>query len=331
MKRAMNTTANFMGLKINSPIIVGSCGLTSEIESLKRLEQAGAGAVILKSIFEEQIAQEMTSSLRLSSGFGVAAEAYDYIAAHTHENAVEKYLTLIRDAKRELSIPVIASINCVSASQWVSFASRIEQAGADGVELNMFVLPSDVNFTADDMERFYEDVIQSIRRALTIPVSIKISSYFSSLARFAQKVSWMGISNLNIFNRFAAQDIDVNKMSIEPARVFSCKEDLYNTIRWSGILSNIIHCPLTAGGGVHSEEDVVKLLLAGASTVQVVSAVYLQKPEFITKANEFLKNWMQEKGFKNIEEFRGKLAVEKNDKASSLHRVQFMKYFAGIE
>ncbi len=166
---------------------------------------------------------------------------------------------------------------------------------------------------------------------MTIPISIKISSYFSSLARFAQKVSWMGVANLNIFNRYAPQDIDINKISIEPAKVFSTEENVYDTIRWTGILSNIIHCPLTAGGGVHKPEDVIKLILAGASTVQVVSAVYQQKCDFIRKANELLESWMTEKGFKNLDAFRGKLSVEKNDKVSALHRIQFMKYFSGIE
>lgn len=327
----MNTTTDFMGVKIKSPIIVGSCGLTSKIETLKQIEQAGAGAVILKSVFEEQILQEMNSSLNLTPDFGHSPEAYDYIAQHTAQQSLDKYIELIRTAKRELTIPVIANVNCVSASQWVSFTSRIQEAGADGVELNMFVLPSDVAATTDDMERFYEDVIQSIRRALTIPVSIKISSYFSSLARFAQKISWMGISNLNIFNRFAAQDIDVNQMCFKPAGVFSTETDLANTIRWTGILSNIVHCPLTAGGGVHKPEDVIKLLLTGASSVQVVSALYEQGIDFVAKANEALVGWMQEKGFKKLSDFRGKLAVEKNEKANALHRVQFMKYFAGIE
>ncbi len=327
----MNTVANFMGMKIKSPIIVGSCGLTSDIESLKQIEQAGAGAVILKSVFEEQILQQMNVSASMYSNFGASSEAYDYIVSHTQEQSLETYLNLIRTAKNELTIPVIASVNCVSASQWVSFASRIQQAGADGLELNMFILPSDVNLTTDDVERFYEDVIQSVKRALTIPISIKISSYFSSLARFAQKVSWMGVANLNIFNRYAPQDIDINKISIEPAKVFSTEENVYDTIRWTGILSNIIHCPLTAGGGVHKPEDVIKLILAGASTVQVVSAVYQQKCDFIRKANELLESWMTEKGFKNLDAFRGKLSVEKNDKVSALHRIQFMKYFSGIE
>lgn len=327
----MNITTNFMGLTIKSPIIVGSCGLTSDLETLKKIEKAGAGAVILKSVFEEQILQEMSNSLNISADYDYSPETYDYVVSHTQEQSIDKYVNLIKSAKQELNIPIIASVNCISASQWISFASKMEQAGADGVELNMFILPSDVNLTTDDVERIYEDVIQSIRRAISIPVSLKISPYFSSLARFAQKVSWMGIANLHIFNRFAAQDIDINNICSEPANVFSSPTDLPHVLRWTAILSNIIHCPLTAGGGVHKPQDVIKLLLAGASTVQVVSAVYEQGVEFIAEANKVLTDWMSEKGFQSLDEFRGKLAVEKNEKSSAFHRVQFMKYFANIK
>lgn len=327
----MNTTTDFMGLKIKSPIIVGSCGLTSDLETLKKIENAGAGAVILKSVFEEQIMQEMANNLNITTDYEYSPETYDYVVSHTQEQSIDKYVNLIKVAKQELTIPIIASVNCISASQWISFASKMEQAGADGVELNMFILPSDVNMTTDDVERIYENVIQSIRRSVSIPISLKISPYFSSLARFAQKVSWMGIANLNIFNRFAKHDIDIDKMCSMPANVFSSSSDIHRVLRWTAILSNIIHCPLTAGGGVHKPQDVIKLLLAGASTVQVVSAVYEQGVEFIAEANKMLQDWMSEKGFQSIEEFRGKLAVEKNEKSSAFHRVQFMKYFANIK
>ena len=140
----MNTTTNFMGLEIKSPIIVGSCGLTSDLETLKKIEKAGAGAVILKSVFEEQIMQEMANNLNITSDYEFSPETYDYVVSHTQEQSIDKYVNLIKAAKQELSIPIIASVNCISASQWISFASKMEQAGADGVELNMFILPSDV-------------------------------------------------------------------------------------------------------------------------------------------------------------------------------------------
>lgn len=327
----MNIETKFMGLNIKSPIVVGSCGLTSNVETLKKIEKAGAGAVILKSVFEEQILQEMSNNASMSHTFEYADETYDYIVAHTEKQSLAKYINLIKTAKEAVSIPVIASVNCVSSSQWINLTSRMEQAGADGVELNMFVLPSDVNLTTDSVEKFYENVIHSIKKTVKIPVSVKISSYFSSLARFAQKISWMGIDNLNIFNQFSKQDINVDTMTIEPANVFSSPNSLHKTIRWTAILANVVHCPITAGGGVHKPQDVIKLLLAGANTVQTVSAIYEQGTDFIEESIAFLKEWMQKNNFESLDDFRGKLAVAKNNESSAFLRVQFMKYFAGIK
>jgi len=327
----MDIKTKFMGFDIKSPIIIGSCGLTSTIEDLKKIEAAGAGAVILKSLFEEQISQEMSVNIKVySSSFSGYPEAYNYIQEHTKYHIVENYLSLIQQAKEELSIPIIASINCISASEWVSFAQQIEKSGADGIELNMFVLPSDVNLTEEDMERFFEDTIQTIRRATSLPISLKISPYFTALTRTAQKISWLGIKNLNIFNRFYQSDININTLETTSAGICSSGSELYNTIRWTAILSEAIRCNLTAGGGVHKTEDVVKLLLCGADTVQVVSALYTQGFDFITKANKFLRTWMESKNYSSIDEFKGKMKVKGKD-ASVFYRVQFMKYFSGVE
>ena len=327
----MNIETKFMGLNIKSPIVVGSCGLTSNIDTLKKIEQAGAGAVILKSVFEEQILQEMSSNYSQSNMLEYADETYDYIVAHTEKQSLAKYISLIKSAKEAVSIPIIASVNCVSASQWINLTSRIEQAGADGIELNILLLPSDVNMTTEKIEKFYETIIKDVKKNVKIPVSVKICSYFSSLARFTQKLSWMGIENLNIFNQFFKQDINIDTMTIEPANVFSSPGNLHRTIRWTAILANVVNCPITSGGGVHKPQDVIKLLLAGANTVQTVSAIYEQGTEFIEESIAFLKEWMQKNNFETLDDFRGKLAVEKNNESSAFLRVQFMKYFAGIK
>ena len=327
----MNIETKFMGLNIKSPIVVGSCGLTSNIDTLKKIEQAGAGAVILKSVFEEQILQEMSSNYSQSNMLEYADETYDYIVAHTEKQSLAKYISLIKSAKEAVSIPIIASVNCVSASQWINLTSRIEQAGADGIELNILLLPSDVNMTTEKIEKFYETIIKDVKKNVKIPVSVKICSYFSSLARFTQKLSWMGIENLNIFNQFFKQDINIDTMTIEPANVFSSPGNLHRTIRWTAILANVVNCSITSGGGVHKPQDVIKLLLAGANTVQTVSAIYEQGTEFIEESIAFLKEWMQKNNFETLDDFRGKLAVEKNNESSAFLRVQFMKYFAGIK
>ncbi|MBR1627434.1 MAG: dihydroorotate dehydrogenase-like protein [Bacteroidales bacterium] len=327
----MDISTKFMGCNISSPIIAGSCGKTANLDNIKQFEDCGVGAVILKSLFEEQISQEANNHMRLMQNAGEMIEAYTYIAEHTKHDNIEKYLNLIRSAKESTRIPIIASVNCVSASEWLQFASSIQNAGADGLELNMFILPTSINMSSEEVEQVYEDTVQMLRRVITIPISLKISYYSAALAKFCQKLSWMGIANLSIFNRFIEHDIDIMEEATKPVNIFSTENELYHTIRWTAILSKLINCPLTAGGGVHKEEDVVKLLLSGANTIQVASALYDQGAEFITKANTFLKQWMQEKNYHKLSDFRGRLAIDKNDKASTFYRVQYMKYFSGIE
>ncbi len=328
----MGISTKFMGYNIKSPIVVGSCGLTSNIETLKKIEQAGAGAVILKSLFEEQITQEMNVNVKVySASFSGYPEAYHYIEEHTKGEVISKYIKLIKDAKANLSIPVIASVNCITASEWLPFVKMAEEAGADGIELNMFILPSDISLSHEDVERFYEDIVHIIKRATSLPISLKISYYFSSLTRFAQKISWLGISNLNIFNRFYQSDINIDTFDTFPVNIKSSHDELYNTIRWTAIISPEIRCSLTAGNGVHKADDIIKLLLAGADTVQVVSALYDEGLNFIVEANNKLEEWMKEKNFSSISQFRGKMAVKKNKDASAFYRVQFMRYYSGIE
>lgn len=328
----MGISTKFMGYTIKSPIVVGSCGLTSNIETLKKIEQAGAGAVILKSLFEEQITQEMNVNVKVySASFSGYPEAYNYIKEHTRGESVLKYINLIKEAKANLSIPVIASVNCITASEWLPFVKMAEDAGADGIELNMFILPSDINQSNEDVERLYEDIVHVIKRATKLPISLKISYYFSALTRFAQKISWLGISNLNIFNRFYKSDINIDSLNTFPVNIKSCQDELYNTLRWTAIISPEIRCSLTAGNGVRKAEDVIKLLLTGADTVQIVSILYDEGLNFIVEANEKLKQWMKEKDYSFISQFRGMMAVKKNQDASAFYRVQFMKYYSGIE
>ena len=320
-----------MGRTIKSPVIAGSCGKTAEVGNIKLLEDKGVGAVILKSLFEEQISQEISNNMRLMQNAGEMAEAYSYIAEHTKHDNVDKYLNLIRQAKESTDIPIIASINCVSANEWIQFASAVEQAGADGLELNMFIMPTNINTSSEDVEQVYQDTIQIMRRSVSLPLSLKISSYSAALAKLCQKLSWMGIANLSIFNRFIEHDIDINEQTVKPVNILSSEDELYHTIRWTAILSKLVNCPLTAGGGVHKPEDIVKLLLAGANTVQVASALYTEGADFIENANNLLRQWMEEKKYHKINDFKGRLAIDKNDRASSFFRVQYMKYFSGIE
>lgn len=326
----MDLQTQYMGRTIKSPVIVGSCGLTDNVDNIKRMADAGAGAVILKSLYEEQITKEVSSNIWAMQNAGEMVAAYNYIAEHTESNQIDKYLDLIRDVKKCVDIPIIASVNCFSSTEWMQFATALQEAGADGLELNMFILPTNVNMSAEEVERIYDNVIQTLRRAVNLPISLKISSYSASLAKLCQRLSWMGISSLSIFNRFIEHDIDIEEQVLKPINIQSSPNELYNTIRWTSILSKLVNCPITAGGGVHKEDDVIKLLLAGANTVQVSSALY-EDISFITKANEKLARWMEKNRYHHIGDFRGKLAINKNSEVSPFYRIEYMKHFSGIE
>lgn len=328
-----NLSTNYMGFKLRNPIIAGSSGLNKSVENLMKLEKAGAAAVVLKSLFEEQIMHQISKALNHNESAGSYAypEAEDYIGNYTREKDLGDYLRLIEDGKKSVSIPIIASINCISASEWISFAKKIEEAGADGIELNIFILPSDTTRDSIQNEQVYFDIVMEIMRQVSIPVAVKISYYFSSLAKTALKLSWTGIAGMVLFNRFFSPDIDINKFEVTSSNVFSSPDELAISLRWVAMLSDKLHCDIAASTGVHDGEAMVKQLLAGAKAVQVASTLYKNGFEQIGKMTGFLDSWMGKHHFKNTDDFIGKLSLKAANNAAAYERVQFMKHFAGIE
>lgn len=326
-----NLSTTYMGLNLRSPLVIGSSGFTNSVDNIEKFAKLGAGAVVLKSLFEEQILHEANFTLKQDPSSNYYPEAEDYIRNYTMQNSLQQYLDLIKRAKEKVSIPVIASINCTTASEWTSFAKSIEVAGADGLELNIFVMPSDINRSGTENEQIYFDIISKVKEETKLPISVKLSYHFSSLASTLEKLSWTGIHSLTLFNRFFSPDIDINKLEVKPSFIFSKAEDLGTSLRWVALLSNRLRCEISASTGVHNGEAIIKQLLAGAQTVQVASVLYKEGIDSITHMLETLNNWMDEKGFADIEAFRGKLSVSKSASPGAYERVQFMKHFAGIE
>ncbi len=321
----------YMGLSLKTPIIVGSCGLTNSIEKMKEMETCGAGAVVLKSIFEEQITNEVLQSVG-NTNFDVSyRDALDYIKGYTQMASYEKYTQLIREAKKELSIPVIASINCSSDGDWASYAKRIEDAGADALELNIFFLPADFNKYGTANEELYFKIIEHIKDNTSIPIAIKTGYYFSGLAKMLQSLSYTGIQSLVLFNRFFAPDIDIEKMHMKAAPIFTEGEGFYNSLRWIAIMYNHVKCNLSATSGIASGSDVVKQLLAGADTVQIATVLYNKGIKHIKTMLDELTAWMDKHNYNSIEEFKGKMSFDNIENPDAYLRIQFMKYFAGIE
>lgn len=326
----MDTSTKYLGLDLKSPIIVGSCGLTADVDKMVEMEKAGAGAVVLKSVFEEQIIYDIKRNTHVVAPTDNYGDSYEYIAAHVADDSLSKHFQMIRDAKKRLTIPVIGSINCFSYENWLTYAIKFQEAGCDALELNMAILPYETSLSADDVERTFSQIINTLRKSISIPVSIKVGTYFTDMAKQMQQLSWMGIQGVTMFNKSVQVDIDIEKETLQNASYLSNPEDLYNTLRWVAILSKKMRCDISASTGVYTADDVVKMLLAGATTVQVVSSLYKNGIGTIVQLNQGLNAWMEKKGYNSLSQFRGKLAVQPNDKASVAMRTQFMKYFAEI-
>jgi dihydroorotate dehydrogenase (fumarate) len=328
----IDLTTKYGKLKLKNPIVAGSSGLTDNVESLKEIEQNGAGAVVLKSLFEEEIVREMESALKsMSSGGNIypeALESFDYYDGP--KESTTGYLDLITIAKAEVEIPVIASINCIDAEYWTYFPKQIEQAGADALELNIFNLPSDLNRSADEYEQVYFNIIKQVQEQINIPLFIKLSFYSSHLGSFLRDISKTGIDGLVLFNRFYNPDIDIESLEITSGSVLSSPSDIHQSLRWIAILSGQLDCNLIASTGVHSAEGVIKQILAGASAVQIASTLYKNGIPYLSKIINDLKDWMAEKEYKSLDDFRGKLSQNKSVDPALYSRVQFMKYFRGF-
>lgn len=326
-----NIQTTYMGLTLGSPVIIGSSGLTSSIDNIIEFERRGAGAVVLKSLFEEQIRYEAAHAVSNHIESNYYPEAQDYIANYSHNHRVDEYLQLIRKAKEKVSIPIIASINCVTADEWVSFAAKIEEAGADALELNIFILPSDPAMGAEQNEKRYFSILEEVKKQVKIPVALKISYYFSGLAKMALKLSWAGANGIVLFNRFYSPDINIDTMKVVPTNVFSTPAEISTSLRWVAMLSDRLYCDVCASTGVHNSEGLIKQLLAGAKAVQVASTLYKNGFERINEMNDGLKTWMEKQGFEKTEDFIGKMSFKKAENPAAYERVQFMKHFAGIE
>ena len=325
----VNLSTKYLGLSLRNPIIVGSSGLTDSVDDIKELEKFGAGAVVLKSIFEEEILHEMEHEVKGAEKDGFDAAAFDYYDYKIKEKNLSAYIKLIEQAKEAVSIPVIASINCVSAHEWTYYAQKFEAAGADALELNVFALPTNFHKTAEENEQIYFDLANKVKERVQIPVALKISHYSSNLGPFIQNLSETGIDGLVLFNRFWSPDFDIENFELTSTHVLSQAEELSISLRWIAIMSERVKCDLSASTGVHDAAAVIKQLLAGASSVQVVSALYKNNKSFLQEILSKLEKWMERHNFNSIDDFKGKMSQSKSEDPAVYERVQFMRYFRG--
>lgn len=320
----------YMGLPVPSPVVAASSGLTGNLAQIQELEKFGAGAVVLKSLFEEEIVVELDRRLKkLHSENYLYPETIGFYENDDVEDTLTEYLKLIFDAKKSVDIPVIASVNCVTSQNWPSFAKYIQDAGADGLELNVFLLPSDLSVRGQDYEQITLDIVRNVMNEVTIPVNVKISPYFSGLGNMIGQLSEVGIQGITLFNRFFDPDFDMETLEVVPGPVYSDAGDYLNVLRWIALTAGKVKCDLYATTGIHSGLTAAKMLLAGAQGVQVASSLYKNGIPYLGKINKELSDWMESKNFEGINDFQGQLSHQNVDNPAGLLRVQFMKYFAG--
>lgn len=323
----VNLQTTFAGLTLKNPFIAASSGLTNSLSKIKELEKAGIGAVVLKSLFEEQI-ENHTEKLTQISDY---PEAADYINAYIQMNHVEKYLDLIRSVKAECTIPVVASINCYKLTRWTDFAKSIEAAGADAIELNVFLLNAG-EYGDTYLEDSYISIVKQLKKTVKIPVVVKMAKNMGNLPGLVGKLKALGTDGIVLFNRFYQLDIDINKMEITAGTVFSNPADFHETLRWTAIVSGRVkEIDILCSTGVHSWEDTIKGILAGASGVQLCSVLYEQGVEVIGNMITCVEEWMEQNNYERISDFKGKLNYANIASPSLYERVQFMKYFSNYQ
>ncbi len=322
-------STEYLGMTLRNPIIVGSSGLTNSVAKVKELEANGAGAVVLKSVFEEEIAAEFEDVLKEAMTKGYHQEAFDYYDYQIRGETLERYTELIAQSKKSVSIPVIASVNCMYSHEWAMFARELQAAGADALELNMFFLPADLSRTAAEQEKAYFDVIARVKREVSLPIALKISTYSSNLSLMIQRLSATGISGLVLFNRFYTPDIDIEGMRVVPSNVFSTPAELGTSLRWIAMMAGRVETDLVASTGIHDGKGVIKQILAGAKAVEVVSTLYKNGPSHIRTMLEELDGWMTRHGYYGLEEFRGKMSQAQTENPAVYERAQFMRYAGG--
>jgi dihydroorotate dehydrogenase (fumarate) len=316
----------YLGLNLKHPIVASASPLTGSIDSLKRLEAAGVAAVVLPSLFEEQIEHEdMAAHNLMLYGAELSPEAQGFFPEMQYSTGPDNYLKLITDAKKALSVPVIASLNGYTTGGWTSIARKFQEAGADAIELNVYFLAASVDDTSAEVERRYVELVESVTRQVSVPVAVKVAPFFSALANMAARLSKAGASGLVLFNRFLQPDIMLEELEVAPRLVLSTSDELRLALRWIAILRGRIEVSLAATGGAHTSDDVLKLLLAGADCVMLASSLLTKGPNHVGALVRGVQAWMTEREYESVAQLKGSLSQQSCPDPDAFERANYMK------
>jgi dihydroorotate dehydrogenase (fumarate) len=324
----MNLTTTYLGLKLRTPLVVSACGpLSNSIGKVKALEDAGAAAVVMYSLFEEEIlhkSQELDHYL--AYGSESYAEALNYFPqSDGYSVGPEEYLELLSKVKEATQIPIIGSLNGVSSGGWIQYARKIEQAGVDALELNIYYIPTDLEMPGIEVEQMYVNVLTDVKQTVRIPVAIKLSPFFSSMAHMAKRLSRAGTDGLVLFNRFYQPDIDLDSLEVYPHVLLSTPQAMRLPMRWIAILYGRIEASLAATGGIHTHEDVLKMLMAGADATMLCSTLLKHGLGRIREIETAMVEWMKEHEYDSVEQMKGSMSQQSCGQPAAFERANYMK------
>ncbi len=320
-------TTTYLGLKLKNPIIPSASPMSRDLGGIRRLEDAGASAIVMYSLFEEQISHD-SQQLDHYMNFGLEShpEAMSYFPEMKSYNiGPQEYLNLVRDAKEAVNIPVIASLNGASVGGWTRYAKLMEQAGADALELNVYYIPTDPKMDSAAVEQRYYQIVRSVRDTIKIPLAVKIGPFFSSMAFVCKRLCEEGADGLVLFNRFYQPDLDIKNMEVAPDLVLSTSEELRLRLRWAAILHGKITSDIAVTGGVHTHEDVLKSVMAGADAVQMASELLRNGPKRISQILKDVEQWMEQNEYRSISQMKGSLSQMKVADPAMFERANYMK------
>ncbi len=329
----MNLQTNYMGLKLKSPIMVSACTLSEQTDNIVKMEDNGAGAVVLFSLFEEQIKKAEAGFKGVIAGTSNSfAEALDYFPGLDDYNVgTDEYLENIRKAKSRVDIPVIGSLNGITNEGWIEYAKLMEQAGADGIEVNIFFIPAEIAMSSAEVEHRYLNIIQSIKSVVKIPVAVKLNPYFSAIGNMSLRMQDAGADSLVLFNRFYQPDFDINELVVKTDLHYSESSEIRLPLLWIALLHGKVKLSLAATTGVQSAIEVIKYLLAGADTVMTASSLYKNGIPYLKSMNKELGDWMYRMGFENLQAFRGSMSQKNISDPTAYERANYIKILEGVK
>jgi dihydroorotate dehydrogenase (fumarate) len=328
----MELTTTYLGLNLRSPLVVAASPLSHSIDSVRRIEDAGAGAIVLFSLFEEQIrAEQQGLTHRSFHRLDTPTEIQTLLKLTPLPATLDSYLAHIQKAKEAVRLPIIASLNCTALGTWVEFAQKIEQAGADALELNFYFIPTDADMTADHVEEMIVHLVKIVKTEIHIPVAVKLSPFFTNMANVARRLDRAGAGALVLFNRFYQPDFDPKTLGVQPSVVLSTSADSRLPMHWIAILYRHVRADLAASGGIHTAEDVVKLLMVGAKVTMLASALLKEGIDYLPKLETALIQWMDQNNYSSVDELRGLLNRFHSTNLEAFERAEYMQALASFK